>query len=238
MKSMVSGTILAVVLFVVAAACWTEAQVTRRVADAHRRLATLHYDAEDDIDGAVTVFNRLPWPGGEGPGDVKRHRATVSYWMVRYDSLAEIPLATGQQAVNDPSMLLVAANAAFRNAHPQEGDRKAGVERLDSVVQQYADVLRKDPDNADASYNYEFVSKMRDTLAKGPAKAAPKDNKKAEKAELVSVDLPSGPTVHGRPGAPPEGTAMSDFKTVTPMRYDEREEQMDPGRGKEIKRKG
>jgi hypothetical protein len=238
MKSMLGGTILALLLFVVAAACWSEAQVTRRVAEAHRRLATLHYDAEDDIDGAVTVFNRLPWPGGEGPGDVKRHRATVSYWMVRYDSLAEIPLATGQQAVNDPSLLLLAANAAYRNAAPQVGDRKAAVERLDTVVQQYADVLRKDPGNADAAYNYEFVSKMRDTLAKGPAKGAPKDNRKAGKPELVSVDLPSGPTVHGRPGAPPEGTPMSDFKTVTPMRYDEREEQMDPGRGKEIKRKG
>ena len=238
MRSMVGGTILALLLFVVAAACWSEAQVTRRVAEAHRRLATLHYDAEDDIDGAVTVFNRLPWPAGEGSGDVKRHRATVSYWMVRYDSFADIPLATGQQAVNDPSLLLLAANAAYRNAAPQVGDRKAAVERLDAVVQQYADILRKDPDNADAAYNYEFVSKMRDTLAKAPAKGAPKDNKKAEKAELVSVDLPSGPTVHGRPGAPPEGTPMSDFKTVTPMRYDEREEQMDPGRGKEIKRKG
>jgi hypothetical protein len=31
---------------------------------------------------------------------------------------------------------------------------------------------------------------------------------------------------------------MSDFKTITPMRYDEREEQMDPGRGKEFRRKG
>jgi hypothetical protein len=237
MKSMVGGTILAVVLFLVAAACWSEAQVTRRVADAHRRLATLHYDAEDDIDGAVTVFNRLPWPGGEGASDIKRHRATVSYWMVRYDSLAEIPLATGQQAVNDPSLLLVAANAAFRNSSPQVGDRKAAVERLDAVVQQYADVLRKDPNNADAAYNYEFVSRMRDALAKAPAKGSPRD-KKPEKPELVSVDLPSGPTVHGRPGAPPEGTPMSDFKTVTPMRYDEREEQMDPGRGKEIKRKG
>jgi hypothetical protein len=237
MKSMVGGTILAVLLFVVAAACWTEAQVTRRVADAHRRLATLHYDAEDDIDGAVTVFNRLPWPGGEGASDVRRHRATVSYWMVRYDSLAELPLATGQQAVTDPSLLLVGANAAFRNSAPQEGDRKAAVERLDAVIQQYAEVLRKEPNAADAAYNYEFVSKMRDTLAKAPAKASPRDKKPA-KTELVSVDLPTGPTVHGRPGAPPEGTPMSDFKTISPMRYDEREEQMDPGRGKEIKRKG
>src|SRR5262245_63600909 len=125
MKSMVGGTILAAVLFVVAAACWTEAQVARRMAEAHRRLATLHYDAEDDIDGAVTVFNRLPWPAGEGPNDVRRHRATVSYWMVRYDSLAEIPQATGAQQVNDPSLLFTAANAAFRNAAPQVGDRKA-----------------------------------------------------------------------------------------------------------------
>ena len=31
---------------------------------------------------------------------------------------------------------------------------------------------------------------------------------------------------------------MSDFKTITPMRYDEREEQMDPGRGSKIRRKG
>jgi len=237
MKSMVGGTILAVLLFVVDAACWSEAQVTRRVADAHRRLATLHYDAEDDIDGAVTVFNRLPWPGGEGASDVRRHRATVSYWMVRYDSLAELPLATGQQAVTDPSLLLVGANAAFRNSAPQEGDRKAAVERLDAVIQQYAEVLRKEPNAADAAYNYEFVSKMRDTLAKAPAKASPRDKKPA-KTELVSVDLPTGPTVHGRPGAPPEGTPMSDFKTISPMRYDEREEQMDPGRGKEIKRKG
>jgi hypothetical protein len=238
MKSMVGGTILALVLFVVAAACWSEAAVTRRVADAHRRLATLHYDADDGIDDAVTVFNRLPWPGGEGPNDVRLHRATVSYWMVRYDTLAELPMATGQQAVNDPSLLFVAANAAFRNSNPQTGDHKAAVERLDAVIQQYAEVLRKNPGYADAAYNYEFVSKMRDTLAKAPAKPSAKDKKAAEKTVVASVDLPVGPTVHGRPGAPPEGTPMSDFKTITPMRYDEREEQMDPGRGKEIKRKG
>jgi hypothetical protein len=237
MKSMVSGTVLAVVLFIVAAACWTEARVTRSVAEAHRRLATLHYDPEDNLDQGVTVFNRLPWPGGEGASDVRRYRATVSYWTVRYDALAEIPMATGQEAVSDPSLLFTAANAAFRNSTPTVGDRKAAVERLDAVIQQYAEILRKDPNYSDAAYNYEYVTRLRDALAKGPAKAPAKD-KKAEKAEPPSVDLPAGPTVHGRPGAPPEGTPMSDFKTITPMRYDEREEQMDPGRGKEIRRKG
>ena len=132
----------------------------------------------------------------------------------------------------------MAANAAFRTSAPQVGDRKAAVERLDAVIQQYADVLRKDPNNADAAYNYEFVSKMRDTLAKAPAKGSPERQEGGRKPELVSVDLPAGPTIHGRPGGPPEGTPMSDFKTITPMRYDEREEQMDPGRGKEIRRKG
>ena len=72
-------------------------------------------------------------------------------------------------------------------------------------------------------------------LAKAPGRGLPKQG---EKTASVSIDLPTGPTVHGRPGGPPEGTEMSDFKTLTPMRYDEREEQMDPGRGKEIRRKG
>ena len=236
MRSVIGGTVLALVLFGVAAACWSEAKLTRRVADAHRRLATLHYDREDDIDSAVTVFNRLPWPAGAGNSDVRRHRATVSYWSVSYDSLIEMSKATGQQAVTDPSLLFVAANASYRDSAPQVGDRKAAVERLDAVIQGYADVLRKEPNYADAAFNYEFVSKMRDVLAKAPARGSTK--KAAERPDIVSVDLPTGPTVHGRPGAPPEGTVMSDFKTITPMRYDEREEQMDPGRGKEIRRKG
>ena len=96
-------------------------------------------------------------------------------------------------------------------------------------------MLRRDPSLTDAAYNYEFVTRLRDTLAKAP-RALPK--KPPAKVDLVSVDLPTGATVHGHPGGPPEGTDMSDFKTITPMRYDEREEQMDPGRGKDLRRKG
>jgi hypothetical protein len=235
--------VLAVVLYVAGAVAWAEARLTRRVAEAHQRLATLDYELDDDIDSARTVLARLPVPGSAAE-DVLRHRATVAYWLARYDSLAQLTRASGPQAPRDPQVLLIAANAAFRAADAHNIERKAAIERLDTVAQAYADVLRKAPEQIEAAYNYELVTRMRDTLAKAQGKAAAR--KPAPKTETASAnarpgirdDLPAGPTVHGRPGGPPEGTDMSDFKTITPMRYDEREEQSDPGRGKDIRRKG
>jgi hypothetical protein len=43
---------LAVMLFAAAAICWTEAQLTRRVAAAHERFATLRYNSDDEIFAA------------------------------------------------------------------------------------------------------------------------------------------------------------------------------------------
>jgi hypothetical protein len=239
MKTVAARIVLGLMLFVVGAACWSEGQLTRRVADAHRRLATLHYDGEDHIGNAGSLWNRLPWPAGSSEGDVRRHRATVSYWLSHYDSLADRSLATDARPLADSQMLLIAANASWRAVPPPATDRRATVERLDAVIQAYADVLRRDQGAADAAFNYEFVSKVRDALAKGPpGKRGPMKGQTVEKPEHASVDLPAGPTVHGRPGGPPEGTDTGDFKTISPMRYDEREEQIDPGEGKAIKRKG
>ena len=239
MKSAFGGLLIAVLLFAASALCWSQARATRRLAEAHQRLATLRYGVDDESDGATTVLNRLPWPSGTVRDDVQRHRATVTYWLSRYESLTDMTSGTGAPAPTDPALLLVAANAAFRASAPLSVDRRSAIERLDGVIQAYGDVLRKDPAYADAAFNYEFVAKLRDTLAAAPpAGRAARDRRAAPKPEDVSVDLPSGPTVHGRPGGPPEGTDMSNFKTITPLRSDEREEQVDPGRGKQIRRKG
>ena len=238
MKSMVGGTILAVVLFLVAAACWSEAQVTRRVADAHRRLATLHYDSGGRYR---RCRNRLQ------PAPVARRRGTLR-----------------DQTSSRHSVLLA---GALRLAHRNpDGDRAAGGRRSvaparrrqRSLPRQRAagrrsqgrrraprrrrSAIRRRPPQGSEQRRCRLQLRVR---RRGCATRSPRLRRKVrretrsrEKAELVSVDLPAGPTIHGRPGAPPEGTPMSDFKTVTPMRYDEREEQMDPGRGKEIQRKG
>lgn len=237
MRSAVAGLIVAVILIAAGTVSLAESRHARRLADAQERLATLQYTDEDDLAADATLINRLPPPVGIEPGTERRHQATVSYWLARYQSLTELNNAGNGPAPSDPGLLLLAANAAYRTSAPQSKETKAVVARLDGVVQAYADVMRKAPNLSDAAYNYEFVVKLRDQIAKGPqkGKAAPKG---PATPPDESVDLPTGPTIHGRPGGPPEGESMSDFKTVTPMRYDEREEQMDPGRGQKIQRKG
>lgn len=239
MKTIAGGLLLALVFFAGGALALQESRHARRLADAQERLATLNYTDEGDLASDATLLNRLPPPVGLGSGHETRHEATVDYWLARYTTLTDLTNPAGGPPPSDPELLLLAANAAFRTSAPQSQDRKAAVQRLDGVVQAYADVLRRDPTLTDAAYNYEYVVKLRDQVAKGPTRNA-RDAKKTPPPppEDVSVDLPAGPTIHGRPGGPPEGESMGDFKTVTPMRYDEREEQTDPGRGQKIQRKG
>jgi hypothetical protein len=242
MKRVVVGSIVAILLFAGGIASWREARQTRQLAAAHERLATLHYDAMEGVSQARGFLGRLPWPIGSGAEDAERYRATVVYWQSRYTALTDMLGATGAPAPNDPDILLMAANAAFRSSSPQAADKKAVVDRLDGVMQAYADVLRKAPSLGDAAFNYEVVARLRDAASRAAAGRGARDRDRKVAApkpsESVSIDLPSGPTLHGLPGAPPEGTDMSTFKTVTPMRYDEREDQTEPGRGKEFKRKG
>ena len=237
MKSIAAGLILAALLFAGSALSFQESRHAQRLAEAHERLATLQYTDEGDLAKDSTIIDRLPPPIGLAEGTESRHQATVSYWLARYTSLTDATNAAKGPAPTDATLLLLAANAAFRTSAPQSSDTKAVVARLDTVVQAYADVLRKDSTQSDAAYNYEFVVKLRDAVAKGP-KNAKGAKKGSPEPPDESVDLPTGTTIHGRHGGPPEGEAMSDFKTVTPMRYDEREEQMDPGRGQKLRRKG
>lgn len=237
MKSVAGGILLALILFAAGGILWTEAKTTRRLAHAHERLSTLHYDANDDLDEGWHIIDRLPVEIGSSTRDIAEHRATVSYWLGRYSSLTDMISGKDATAPADSQLLFLAANASYREAALPTLDKKTAVEKLDTIIQSYAEVLRKDPSLTDAAFNYELASRIRDAVAKGRATRA-RDKKAPVPPIDESFDLPAGPTIHGRPGGPPEGTDMSDFKTISPMRYDEREEQMDPGRGQQIRRKG
>lgn len=236
MKTIAGGLILAALLFAGGTLALRESRHVSRLAEAQRSLSTLRYVDDADLGAESTLINRLPAPIGLGEGVETRHTATVNYWLARYTALTDMAAPGSGPAIQDAQVLFLAANAAFRTSAPQSEDKKGVVSRLDAVVQAYADVMRRDPNMSDAAFNYEYVVHLRDQIAKGPRGLKPSP-KKAERPD-ESVDLPVGPTIQGRPGGPPESESMSDFKTVTPMRYDEREEQMDPGKGQKIQRKG
>jgi len=145
----------------------------------------------------------------------------------------ELVAESGAESAADPDLLFMAANAAFRAGQSRDVDLDVTLAALDRVVQAYADVLRAAPHYADASFNYEFVTRFRDTLARGlPVPGVP-----AEAAIVPSPDLPVGLTIHGRPGGPPPGTQGGQFRTVAPMSSEEREE-ADPGQGSRPGRRG
>ena len=139
--------------------------------------------------------------------------AAARYWTGDYEAVP---------ADVDP---LLAANAAYRAAVAPGGTAKVMVTRLDEVVKRYAEVLRNDPANEDAAFNYEFVARYRAAIAARGLPIAPAIDEGAL-------------TPHGRAGAPPEGTSQKPFKMLVPMRPDERREAEEAGKTGRRIRKG
>lgn len=247
MRALIPRLLVAVILFALAGLAWREAALARRVASAHTRLATLHFDAEDGIAESESPLSRLAVPMMSLDDEIREHRAHSGYWRARADHSADaapaVPLP-GSRGGNkseasdagDPEVMFVATNIAFRAATRQTTDRPRTVERLDTVIQAYGEVLRAAPANVDAAYNYEYAVRMRDIIARAKNTAV-KGRKPIDDELGGSVDLPPGPTIHGRPGGPPPEIPGDQFRTIAPMPYEEREES-DPGRGPSPQRKG
>ncbi len=92
----------------------------------------------------------------------------------------------------------------------------------------------------DAAYNYEYAIRAREALVRGrgPAAGEERDARAALNGGDDEADLPSGPTLHGRPGGPPPATEMNQFKIVIPKRGEERKDAPDAGKGGQKIRKG
>lgn len=236
-RTVLRGT-AAVILAAGAWVCWREATLSGQVAEARLHLATLRFDADDALAPALTLSDFLPGDGEPLAERVRDQRATAAYWLARYDEVMRVGREEGASG-----RLALAANAAFRAAQLQGGAGDEGARRLDSVLDAYAAVLRADPSNLDAAYNFELVARLRDVVARTtppkPAKAGGSGTLGRKPAVQVRAgDLPDGPTIHGQPGGPPPDTRAEEFQIITPMDYGEREGQPESSPGGQLKRKG
>jgi len=215
MTSLAGQLILALLLVAAGGGLWSASRLDLRVADAAGDLAGLQYDKAAGLDDAQSgpgLLRRLPGV------DAAATRAqaigdTARYW-----------LGTQLAGANAAAKLL-SANAAYHAAIDKGGKWPEVVARLDEVVKQYAAIVRDQPDNVDAAFNYEFVVRLRSALT-------------AARRDVPPDMLESNITLHGLPGAPPAGTDTKTFKMIVPMQPDERREAETAGRSAPRNRKG
>lgn len=249
MKAVLGQALVAAVIVVAGAVFWRAGQVAGRMADAQQEIALLRYSAPaaeyGDIEQSVGYARLIPGVTGGVLGEVRRQRTAAEYWQARYTTLSLQRDTHGVVLEDDPALLLLAANANYRASQRDSADRQGLLRGLDVTLKSYTDVLKKNPDLVDAAYNYEYVSRQRDSLAKprpakpGEPKAAVVARKPApEGTVLMAGDLPDGSTVHGHPGAPPPDADMSQFKIHVPVRPEERKAGEEAGKGGPKQRKG
>lgn len=208
--------IIALLLVAAGAILWRSSEMERRLAAAERDLAMLRY--EQAATEAKQPGGRLAalMPGaGRSTTDAKTLESTASYWRGDYQAVTE-----------NADAKLLAANAAYRSMRKSGGSWQAVVGKMDSLIKQYAEILREDPGNEEAAFNYEYIVRLRQVIA-------------ARKSPVAAFDaMDQGLTIHGFAGAPPEDSDMKKFKMIVPMRPDERLEAEKAGKGTTKVKKG
>jgi hypothetical protein len=240
MKSVVAPALLAIVLVIGGVLVSTAGKAETRLVEAHRQLALLHYtaaSAESENVGDEPALTRIRGLGRQTAADAREVRATAQYWNNDYAALAPQKDAGGSTTETNADLLMLAANASFRSSLA-ETDRGVALRKLDTVVKNYAEVLKATADD-DAAFDYEYSIRVRDTLAKPrPAGAKPTSAANAAARAALDSDVPIGLTLHGRPGGPPPKSDMSQFKIVIPKRGEERKDDPQAGKGGTKVRKG
>jgi hypothetical protein len=235
MKSVIGHVVVALLLAAAGGVCWVLGAAERRVADAHQALATMRYatvaDRAGELEQSLQLIAPVPRVGGGLTTAVNEDRSTAEYWLARYNALATQHDAAGAVVERDPAVLLVATNAAYRALDINLADRQGLVRSLDVIIKSYAEVLKSSAGQEDAAYNYEFLVRQRDQIARARGPVA------TPKADLTGT-TGTHPSIHGHLGAPPKGVEMSRFKIMIPKRSEERKENIEAGKGEAKGRKG
>lgn len=232
---MTTRLVIGTLLLTAAVVAWNAASVADDLAARHQAVATLQPLPSDTpargIGGWRQRLVALVDPSAGQQGGASR------YWQGDYRALTDPVRADA----NEAGLLIISANAAFRQAQRDAGGRLASVDRLDQVLQAYASVLRNAGFDRDAAFNYEYVSRLRDGVARAKPTAARSDTPRRDGPAVrppAAGDLPDGPTIHGRPGRHPPASRGEEFEIITPMNYGDREAQPEPTPGVKLPKKG
>ncbi|MBY0493641.1 MAG: hypothetical protein K2Y23_05460 [Cyanobacteria bacterium] len=242
MKTVITRMLIAMALAIAAWLSWSESTLAARVAEARQDVATLNHQNLDAMTPQAALSDYFPGERRTLSDDVRIAKSTVAYWLGRYGAVA----ADTTDSNADATVLLTAANAAYREAQRDSAVGPAAVQRLDGVLQAYASAMKASPRNVEAlasvavakeaAFNYEYVARIRDEVARSPQGRIARSP--AANGPVMGGDLPAGATIHGGPGAPPPDAKMEELQTIMPMEYGDREAQPEATPGAKRERKG
>lgn len=231
MTNILGRLMLAALLIAGAVLCWGESQRLEAVAGVWQQLVLLQNDvaAPDEASRPLSLARWLPAALRPVADTGAQQKATGDYWLGRYDDLVRT-----RGGDPDPAVRLAAANAAYRVARRVGEPGMAMAEQLDAVREAYGEVLTLDPANVDAAWNYEFVARTRDVVARARVVGRSRPS-----ADTPGLARPRGAvTVHGAASAAPPDVKAEEFETIAPMDFGDREAQPEATPGSTIKRKG
>jgi hypothetical protein len=227
-KSVTAYLIAAAIFAGVGVVGLTAARLQRSLADAQEQASTQQYglarQSLEAAEGHLRYARWVPQVGEETVREVRARQAALLYWQG--DFARVLPAQAEPVAAVDESnveLQLVVANAAYRAGLKGVTERAAALQVLNEVANGYMTVLKNNTFSEEAAYNYEYVIRLRDEVAKGrrlPADAPPSD------LELGSRGAPSDSTTKG-------------FQIYVPLQGDEKSpEGGDAAKATEKVRKG
>lgn len=228
MKSVTAYLIAAAIFAGAGAVGLTAARLQRSLADAQEQSSTQQYglarQSLEAAEGHLRYARWVPQVGDDTVREVRARQAALLY--AQGDFASVLPAQAEPVAAVDESnveLQLVVANAAFRAGLKGVTERAAALQALSEVANGYLTVLKNNTWHEEAAYNYEYVIRLRDEVAKGrrlPPEITPSD------MELGSRGAPSDATTKG-------------FQIYVPLQGDEKSpEGGDAAKATEKTRKG
>ena len=214
MKSFLAFLVAAIVLVVIGSACLGVARLETHMADAQQRVSTLQYEeAKASLDEAKQYADHsrwVPFLGRDERQEIRAREAAVQYWEKKYDTIvpaqAEPVAAVGDDNVE---LQLVVANGAFRLGQGHSKDKPTTMKALDEAAAGYLTVLKNNNWHPDAAFNYEYIVRLRDELAKA------KNPPQPPKDQSADAD-------NGESGAPSPATSSKGFQIYIPLEQGEK----------------
>jgi|SRR6187399_2622108 len=231
MKSVAILVVAAIVLAVAGTAAFGVAAFERDMSAVEEYLATQDYAAAavklDDASKQVRYARWIPRLGAQAAADIKARRAALHYWQRQYDALLPRDADPVGAVEGEPIELqMLVANGAYRAGQVKAvAGKDASLQTLQEAIGGYLTVLKGPAWDERAAYNYEFLVRVRDDIAKGRRKQLPPPPEEQDGS-------------NGEAGAPFEATDTKAFEVYIPLEEAERTKASEAGKAAPNARKG